>query len=238
VYTAFPDRACDIVRVTVHGKAATEGQPITAVGVALEPGAYPVENVNIVQCLFVGPLAAGVRCDATTSTIEISRNRFHECTEGILFEGKVNGKTHNLVKVLNNTFYKGNSGLVFGHMPELPKDKLVVRNNLFLEQAQAEGVCKQGFKAAEFERDYKGQISHNYSTGPSGGNAQPGVITRLDGGQIAEAAKLPKDPADVANYLKPPGGDLFKNLGVDVDVRDPGAPNPNARIKYVGAMPP
>jgi len=118
--------------------------------------------VVVSDCLFTGPMETGVQLsrDLKSGFLEISQCRFYQCKRGI----ELLHQEHKDLKLLNNTFYKAEEGIVFQKMPKKMKDgPLAIQNNLFIE-VKKEGLVREGYNDNNFRKDFEGRVNHNASS--------------------------------------------------------------------------
>jgi len=210
----------------------------TAVAIDLEPGVFEIDNVFIMQSLFIGPMASGIRVKAPVVAMEVSRCRFYECNIGVNFVGpkaQMPGKIQYL-RILNNVFHKGDYGLYWKDKPDIPPGKMFIRNNLFLDQAQGEAFVKS-FNRDQFAKDYSpaSHVTNNYTTREQPPSQDVPLFSNRN--KIDELGQLPTDPQNHEIYMKPPAGDRFKDLGAVVKVRDL-EQGKEVDVHYAGALKP
>ena len=231
---ANPGTPCVLSQISFKAHPEFQSQ---AVGCLFEQTFRPTANVVLSECVFLGPLAAGVRSgDAILA--EISRCRFHQCTIGI----DMNKPVVTSLKLLNNTFYQGTHAIVWDGTPEARPGQLVIRNNMFVEQTGLEAMINGKLDAAKIT-PHQSSVTNNISsqqqvpTIPGNKAELPLISKRENHAQLLK--NLPSTPADLATFLQPPNDKKFRDLATKLKVFDTNIKPPDGQeVDYLGAVPP
>uniref|UniRef100_A0A7C2JYJ4 Serine/threonine protein kinase n=1 Tax=Schlesneria paludicola TaxID=360056 RepID=A0A7C2JYJ4_9PLAN len=212
--TGFTDAG--IALAGVLGSSFSDGQLLlenvrfqpgrdAAVGVRAAKGSDNIDcgYVRFLKCRFRGPLAAGVSISGQdTVGFEFRECVFAETRSGIELLGGASWRDFTL---LNNTFYRCQTGLRIAQQPPPTAKNLSLRRNLFVELTGPEVVVEQDFNEQMLiDRQMLGAMAGNWSTRPE---EKVGGALEIwgDGGRRGETGItfVSTDP-DSPKFLAPP----------------------------------
>ncbi len=103
-----------------------EGNSTSATLIELEEDS---RKVLIQNCQFIGPAMSSISISGTAWDIEVQRNIFTTCEQGLVLKGS--DQDISSLTISNNTFHNLNRGVVFEAGPNLITKKLSLFQNLF-----------------------------------------------------------------------------------------------------------
>lgn len=125
----------------------------------------PLINSLFKGLRFYGPMAAGIASEASWNSVEIVECLFHDTQTGILLSGK--DRLLEEVVFASNTFYLGNRGIVFSHLPSEESTQVGFCNNLFYDQRGSNVLVEKGHNPAQFFKccnQWNSGIGYNWTT--------------------------------------------------------------------------
>ena len=200
-----------------------------AVGVRFQADFTATSNVAIHGSRFFGPMSAGIQLEGDIDNLSIRDCIFAEAGVGIRSTGDT--PTFRDVRVVNNTFYKLQRGIVFSRMPnEASSGGLHFDRNLFAELTGPEGIVVKGFQLSAFKKmtGNNANVTHNWSSRPAPNKPAAGELNLfVNGGKRGvEGLKFASTKPGSGNFLAPQAPDVKVSASED------------AAHPYVGAVAP
>lgn len=119
----------------------------TTVGIHFKAEMLPLDNIQVKDCHFAGPLKTGIALETAAERVEFNECLFDRPEIGISVKEGL--RLHDVV-FANGTYYSGNRGIVFAGMPSKESELIGFCNNLFYEQKGPAVIVEKGYSKTDF----------------------------------------------------------------------------------------
>lgn len=156
-------------------KLTLTGDGPEAVGIRVSsPGRVPATQMIIADCRFFGPMSAAIAFYDPAHEVTIERSIFSGTGTGVRFPES--SQYMRSIRLVNNTFYDLDHGIVFAGMPNAVSSGFVFSKNLFTGLRGPEILVQNDFDERQFSTlfDPREGLAFNFSDREKPATAAPG----------------------------------------------------------------